>query len=74
MDPSRLPRAILYSELSTGSRHTGSPHLRYKDVCKHNMEEAGINPSSWEEAANDGVRLSLQELAALRRGATPHCR
>ena len=73
MDPSRLPRTILYGELTTGSRPVGPPCLHFKDVCKRDMKQAGIDLNSREEAANDS-RLSLQELATLRRGAPPYCR
>jgi len=34
MHDGRLPKDILYSELATGSRRTGRPMLRYKDVLK----------------------------------------
>ena len=53
MDPTRLPRAVLYGELSTGSRPTGRPCLRFKDVCKRDMKQAGIDHTTWEEAAKD---------------------
>ncbi|XP_038062349.1 uncharacterized protein LOC119732818 [Patiria miniata] len=53
MDSGRLPRAILYGELSSGSRPIGRPNLRFKDVCKRDMRQAGIDPNSWEEAAQD---------------------
>ena len=33
MDDCRLPKYILYGELALGSRTTGHPNLRYKDVC-----------------------------------------
>ncbi|KAL8593996.1 hypothetical protein ACOMHN_028982 [Nucella lapillus] len=33
MQDGRLPNDILYGELATGSRPTGRPALRYKDVC-----------------------------------------
>ncbi len=53
MDSSWLPRAILYGELSSGSRPTGRPYLRFKDVCRRDMRQAGIDLNSWEEAAQD---------------------
>ena len=53
MDPSRLPRAVLYGELSTGSRPLGRPRLRFKDVCKRDMKLAGIDHNNWEKAATD---------------------
>eukprot|EP00064_Thunnus_orientalis_P000857 superscaffoldBa00000050_g858 len=53
MDPSWLSRAILYGKLSTDYRPGVHPCLCFKDSCKHNMKQAGIDPNSWEEAAND---------------------
>ena len=53
MDPTGLHRAVLYGELSTGSRPTGRPCLRFKDVCKRDMKQAGIDQNKWEEAAKD---------------------
>ena len=52
--PSRVPRAILYIEHSKGSRPVARPCLPFKDVCnrRDNMQ-AGIDPSSWEEASQD---------------------
>ena len=34
----RLPKDILYGELATGSRPTGRPTLRYKDVLKRDLK------------------------------------
>ena len=38
MQDGRLPKDILYGELATGSRPTGRPTLRYKDVLKHDLK------------------------------------
>uniref|UniRef100_A0A0L8HKH9 Uncharacterized protein n=1 Tax=Octopus bimaculoides TaxID=37653 RepID=A0A0L8HKH9_OCTBM len=35
MNETRLPRQIVYSELSTGRRVHDSPHHRYKDQLGH---------------------------------------
>jgi len=53
MDPSRLPRIMLYSELDQGTRPHGRPKLRYKDQLKCSLKRAGINPQSWEQLPND---------------------
>ena len=39
----------------TGDRErpTGQPHLRFKDVCKRDLQALGINTDSWEVAATD---------------------
>ena len=39
MEDGRIPKDILYGELGLGKRTTGSPHLRYKDVCVRDMNE-----------------------------------
>ena len=53
MNDNRLPRQILYSELSTGNRHRGAPLRRYKDQLKRTMKKCDINPGSWEDQALD---------------------
>ena len=53
MDPSRLPKILLYSELADGTRPRGAPKRRYKDQLKHTLLLTGIDPSSWEETARD---------------------
>ena len=49
----RLPKDVLYGELTSGSRPVGRPMLRYKDDRKTDMKSAEINPDSWEAAAAD---------------------
>ncbi|XP_071479893.1 uncharacterized protein, partial [Diadema antillarum] len=34
MEPGRIPKDMLYGELSEGFRPMRRPHLRFKDVCK----------------------------------------
>ena len=53
MPESRLPKAILYSELASGNRNQGGQKLRYKDQLKRHMKTCGIDPESWEEKADD---------------------
>ena len=53
MDPGRIPKDILYGELAEGTRPTGRPRLRYKDVCKRDMKTANIDVNQWESFAND---------------------
>ena len=40
-------------ELATGKRPTGRPQLRFKDVCKRDLQALGINTDSWEVTATD---------------------
>ncbi|PFX17198.1 Craniofacial development protein 2 [Stylophora pistillata] len=53
MDPGRLPRQVLYGELREGVRRTGRPLLRFKDVCKRDLQLTEINPNTWEILAPD---------------------
>ena len=53
MDDGRIPKDMLYGELSEGSRPTGRPHLRFKDVCKRDMKAASIDSNTWERCADD---------------------
>ena len=51
MAPSRLPRSILYGELQAGERPVGRPRLRYKDVCKKDLQLTGIGVKEWASLA-----------------------
>ena len=53
MDNTRIPKQLLFAELSGGTRQRGRPLLRYKDVCKSSLICAGINHKSWEPLAAD---------------------
>ena len=46
---------VLYGELATGSRPTGQPALRYKDVCKRDLRAGGVDPADLETASSDRV-------------------
>ncbi|KAK2163536.1 hypothetical protein NP493_1457g00020 [Ridgeia piscesae] len=43
MLPDRLPKQILYSELSSGHRKRGRPRLRFKDTIKRNLKHKDLN-------------------------------
>ena len=53
MEDGRIPKDMLYSELYLGTRPTGRPALRFKDVCKWDMKACDIDTSSWETAAHN---------------------
>ena len=61
MEDGRIPKDILYSELAKGKRTAGRPHLRYKDVCKRDLNAIDIDTNSWEDLATDrcGWRQAL---------------
>ena len=47
MSPDRLPKQILYSQLSSGHRKRGRPRLRFKDTIKRNLKLTDIKTDSW---------------------------
>ena len=49
MDDERIPKDLLYSELTTGKRMKGRQHLRFMDVCKRDMKACGIDTDNWEK-------------------------
>ena len=53
MDDGRIPKDLLFGELSSGTRPTGRPALRYKDVCKRDLKVGKFNPSKLESTASD---------------------
>ena len=42
MSPDRLPKQILYSQLSSGHRKRGRLRLRFKDIIKRNLKLRSI--------------------------------
>ncbi|KAL6484915.1 hypothetical protein MHYP_G00069600 [Metynnis hypsauchen] len=63
MEPYRIPRQLLYGELSTGKRKQGRPQKRFKDCVIANITYAGIAPKLLEERAQnrDGWRVLTKE-------------
>ena len=53
MDDSRLPKRLLYGELTAGQRSLGRPKKRYKDSLKESLKRCDIPSSTWEASAND---------------------
>ncbi|KAK2176042.1 hypothetical protein NP493_690g01013 [Ridgeia piscesae] len=47
MSPDRLPKQILYSQLSSGHRKRGRPRLLFKDTIKRNLKLRDIKTDSW---------------------------
>ena len=43
MESDRLPKKVLYSQLSDGERKRCRPRLRYKDIIKRNLKKRDIN-------------------------------
>ena len=55
MSEDRLPRQLLYGQLSTGQRNQGGPMKRYKDQMKATLKKCGIDPSTMEDMAENRV-------------------
>ena len=53
MDDSRLPKRLLYGELTQGKRSLGRPKLRFKDTLKAALKSSDIPLTSWEQIADD---------------------
>ena len=66
MPDSRLPKQVLYSQLSTGQRAPGGQKKRYKDNIKTNIKKCHIDPKTWEATATNRVawRQLVQDGAA----------
>ena len=47
MSPDRLPKQVLYSQLSSDHRKRGRPHLRFKDTIKRNLKLRDMKPDTW---------------------------
>ena len=47
MSPDRLPKQVLYSQLSSGHRKRGHPCLRFKDTIKRSLKLRDIKIDSW---------------------------
>ena len=53
MGDERIPKSMLYSEFVDGRRKRGRPTLRFKDVCKRDLNSLNVGTDKCEELAND---------------------
>jgi len=51
MPDNRLPKQLLFGQLTHGVRPASGPKLRFKDIIKHNIKASGTTTNSWEQAA-----------------------
>uniref|UniRef100_H3B400 C2H2-type domain-containing protein n=1 Tax=Latimeria chalumnae TaxID=7897 RepID=H3B400_LATCH len=49
----RLPKQLLYSQLSQGQRTRGGQRKHFKDTLKVNIKKCGIDIINWEKLARD---------------------
>ena len=63
MPDDRLPKRLFYGELEEGKRCHGGQKKRFKDSLKVSLKSFGIDPLSWENAAQDraGWRTALHK-------------
>ena len=53
MSDARIPKQLLYGELTIGDRSSGGQKLRFKDTAKRNMKDCYIDPLRLEENISD---------------------
>ena len=53
MEGTRIPKQLMYAELETGARPHGRPFLRFRDKCKRDVKEIGMNTDTWHTLASD---------------------
>ena len=68
MEDGRIPKDLLYGRLIAGERNLGRPQLRYRDTCKRDMKELGMDINNWEELATDRSKWRSNLHAALKLG------
>lgn len=56
MPDSRLPKQLLYGELTSGRRSVGGQKKRYKDSLKVSLKCLHIDTASWEEIAQNRTK------------------
>ncbi|GFS05221.1 LINE-1 retrotransposable element ORF2 protein [Elysia marginata] len=63
MDDHRLPKIVMYSELSSGYRERGAPRKRYKDSLKRTLSACDFDVQGWSDLATDrsAWRCRIQE-------------
>ena len=47
----RIPKQLLFGELTTGTRTVGRPLLRWKDSLKDTLKQANISTTQWQDTA-----------------------
>ncbi|KAK2193438.1 hypothetical protein NP493_13g13034 [Ridgeia piscesae] len=55
MSPDRLPKQILYSQLSSGHRKRERPRLRFKDTIKRSLMLRDIKTDSWTSLSRQRI-------------------
>lgn len=53
MNDYRLPKIVLFGELSSGHRNVGAPKKRYKDQLKKSLKTCNIDPDQFSHLATN---------------------
>ena len=53
MPDNRIPKQLLYGELSQRKRNVGGQRKRYKDSLKASLKDFDIDTETWEAGASD---------------------
>ena len=64
MSSDRLPKQVLYSQLSSGHRKRGRPRLRFKDTIKRNVKLRDIKIDSWTSQGKRSKKKHLSKEAS----------
>ena len=56
MCPNRIPKQVLYGELSQGARKRGRQEKRFKDLCKSSLKDFALDEGTWTTLAADRAK------------------
>ena len=68
MNDGRIPKDVLYRELTTGHLSVGRPALRFKDICRRDLKLTDIDVDNWEVLADDLSRWRHATREGVKRG------
>ena len=69
--PDRLPKQVLYSQLSSDQRKRGRPRLRFKDTIKRNLKLRDIKIDSWTSLSQQGDKWRATVMEAVFVASRP---
>ena len=53
MSDNRIPKQLLFGELTIGTRTVGRPLLRWKDSLKDTLKQSNISTTHWQDTGTD---------------------